>query len=93
MKLHEHFLPNDLYEASKEFHSFKDCLALVTAHIDKGEIEIELAQHRSVDMIKSLHELVQLARKKNEIDRRNRLLEQMGAAGINIQVVRMYKHE
>lgn len=91
MKLHEHFLPNDLYNASKEFHSFKDCLELVTAHIDNGDVE--LAKHRSVDMIKSLHELTKLARKKNEVERRNKFLEQMGAAGVNIQVVRMYRHE
>lgn len=86
MKLHEHFLKEDLYQASKEFNCFKDCLELTMIHVNNGDVE--LAKQRSIDVTKSLHEMSKLAQKKNDIERRNMLVRHMQQQGIDIQLIR-----
>lgn len=86
MKLHEHFLKEDLYQASKEFNCFKDCLELTMIHAKNGDVE--LAKQRSIDVTKSLHELGKMAYKKTQVDRRNEMVRQLQQRGIDIQVVR-----
>lgn len=86
MKLHEHFLKEDLYQASKEFNCFKDCLELTMIHANNGDVE--LAKQRSIDVTKSLHELSKMAYKKTQVDRRNEMVRQLQQRGIDIQVVR-----
>jgi len=91
MRLHKHFLSSDLGQASRQYHCFKDCLQLMVQHLEKGEIE--KAKHRSIDVTRSLHELNRLSEKKYEQDQMNRLIEMMGASGIDVQVVRKLSHE
>lgn len=67
MNLHEHFLPDDLLKACKEYKSLKDCLKIVTKSIKKGDVEH--AKHYSVDMLRSLHELSKLADRKTVLDK------------------------
>ena len=86
MKLHKHFLQQDMVQASKEYHSYKDLLAIVDRELDRGDIES--AKHRATDMLLSLQELSKLSYKKYNLERQNKLMEQMGAAGISIQLVR-----
>lgn len=88
MRLHKHFLPQDLGQASKQYHCFKDCLELMIRHLENGEME--KAKHRSIDVTRSLHELSRLSAKKYEMDKVNQLVEQMGVAGLNIQVIRRF---
>lgn len=91
MRLHKHFLPQDLAKASKHYHCLIDCLELVTLHLNKGNVE--LAKQRSIDVTRSLRELCKLAEKKYEVDRMNFYTEMMGASGINVQVIRKLHHE
>lgn len=91
MKLHKYFLPEDLEQASREFWCLKDLLLKITADIENGEIE--KAKHLSIDLTRSLHELSRLSSKKHEMDKVNYLMEQLGAAGMNIQVIRKLKNE
>lgn len=88
MKLHKHFLPQDMVQASKEYHCYKELSALVDREIERGDIES--AKHRATDMLLSLQELSKLNYKKHKLERQNKLMEQMGAAGISIQVVRSH---
>lgn len=88
MRLHEHFLKDDLDKASEEYHCFKDCLSLMVTHIEDGNIE--LAKQRSIDVTKSLHELSKLADKKNKADKQNMLVQYMIQNGISIQVLRRH---
>lgn len=89
MRLHEHFLKSDLHQASREFWCVKDVLKAIHEELSKGNAE--KAKHLSIELTRSLHELSRLADKKYEMDRINRLVEQMGTAGINIEVLRMVK--
>lgn len=91
MKLHKHFLPQDLPQASKEYWCFKDLLLKITTEIENGNIE--KAKHHSLDLTRSLHELSRLSAKKYEQEKVNHLIEQMGVAGINVQVIRKLHHE
>ncbi|MBN6206230.1 hypothetical protein JYK21_07185 [Ralstonia pickettii] len=91
MNLHEHFLPNDMVQASKEYKCFKDCLKQVHIQMDKGNIEI--AKHRTIDMLKSLHELSKLSEKKYRVECYKHLLQHMNTVGVNIELVRGFNHE
>lgn len=91
MKLHKHFLPQDMVQASKEFHSVKDCLKLIDLHLNAGDIKF--AEERIKDMLFSLQELSRLAGKKESKSKLDNLLEHLHVKGINAQVVRMIKHE
>lgn len=91
MKLHKHFLPEDMVKASQEFHSVKDCLQLINLHLRVGDIHY--AEERTKDMLFSLQELSRLADKKESKSKFDSLLEYLQARGINAQVVRMIKHE
>lgn len=88
MRLHEHFLNEDLHTASKEYHCFKDCLELTVLHLENGDVE--LAKQRSIDVTKSLHELSKLADKKNKADKQDMLVQHMIQQGINIQFIRRH---
>lgn len=91
MHLHEHFLPKDLEQASKEYKCFKDCLEIITKNVNKGQVE--KAKHHATDMIKSLHELSKLSYKKKEVETRNEIMNLMGLAGIDTQVHRVSLHD
>jgi len=91
MKLHKHFLPEDLGQASREFWCIKDLLQKITFLIEEGEIE--KAKRLSIDLTRSLHELSRLSAKKYEQDQMNQIVEMMGSAGINVQVIRKLHHE
>lgn len=91
MRLHKHFLKEDLGQASRQYHCFKDCLKLMISHLQNGEIE--RAKQRSIDVTRSLHELSRLSAKKYEQDQMNQIVEMMGSAGINVQVIRKLHHE
>jgi len=88
MKLHESFLKEDLFQANEEYVCFRDCLELMIEHIQEGEME--QAKQRSIDVTKSLHELSKLAQKKNELERRTKLVRHMQEQGITIQIVRRH---
>lgn len=90
MRLHEHFLPGDLEKASKEYHCIRDLLIDINLELKKGNSE--RAKQLSIELTRSLHELTRLAEKKSDLDRISTYMEQLGAAGINIQVVRKLKH-
>lgn len=91
MKLHKHFLPQDMVQASQEFHSAKDCLELVDLHLIAGDVAS--AEERVYDVLASLKVLARLAELKKRADRRNKLLNMMGQAGIDVQLIRKIKHE
>lgn len=91
MKLHKHFLKEDLYDASKEFNCFKDCLVLMNEQVECGDIE--KAKQLSIDVTKSLHELSKMAHKKMQTDRSIDLINQLKQRGINIQVIRGFMHD
>lgn len=91
MELHKHFLEQDLKQASIHYSCFKDCLKSVTDHVEKGDVE--LAKHRTQDMLLSLHELSKLSDKKYNQEKFQPLIRQMMQQGIDIEVVRMYFHD
>lgn len=91
MNLHEHFLDEDLGQASREFKRFKDSLEVVTKNVNKGEME--KAKHHATDMISSLHELSKLTYKKKDFEMRNEIMNLMGLAGIDVRAVRMMLHD
>jgi len=86
MRFHEHFLLGDILEASKEYESFKDCLEMVIRHTELGEFD--LAEERSIDVLKSLEELNHLSRSKRSNDRLVRIANMMGVAGIDLDEIR-----
>jgi len=86
MRLHDHFLPEDLEQASREHWCAKELLDRISLLTDVGEIE--KAKHLSIDLTRSLHELSRLSDKKKEMDKVKRLFEQMNMNGINVQVIR-----
>lgn len=86
MKLHKHFLPEDIRHASEEYWCVMDLLTEIMTKLQNGEMES--AKHRSIDLTKSLHELSMLSGKKYTIDRRNEIVNQMNAAGVHVELVR-----
>ncbi|MEN2765800.1 hypothetical protein [Ornithinibacillus xuwenensis] len=86
MKLHQHFLPQDLKQASEEYWCVVDLLEVITKDIQKGDIE--LAKHRSTDLTRSLHEMSQLAHKKQIVDRHREIVKQMHHDAIQFQIMR-----
>ncbi|HAM79566.1 hypothetical protein [Ornithinibacillus bavariensis] len=91
MKLHEHFLPADMVEASKQYHCSKDCIEKAFEHLENGDFE--LAKQRLTDALLSTHELSKMERKKLTLDRYNAMIQEMIQKGIHIQVVRGIFHE
>jgi len=81
MKLHRHFLPQDLNQASREYHCTRDLLIKVSHELQHGNIE--KAKHLSIDLTRSLHELERLADNKHEQDKVNHLIEMMGTSSIH----------
>lgn len=90
MNLHEHFLPQDLVQASKEYKSFKDCMKHVQGDMKKGDIAI--AKHYTIEMIRSIHELSKLADKKSK-NNRQRLMYQGMPTVTHIEITRMISDE
>lgn len=88
MKLHEHFLKQDLEDASKEFHCFKDCVEISLKHINDGRID--LAEERMQDANHSLAALSMLYKRKSYIEyqRKFELCSLLQGKGADIQVVR-----
>lgn len=91
MKLHKHFLPQDLEKASREYHCYKDLLIRMQVEADSGRME--QAKLTSIDLTKSLHELNKLLEKKYQHEKMLRVAEMMGTAGVHVQVVRKMLHE
>ncbi|WP_164219311.1 hypothetical protein [Virgibacillus sp. YIM 98842] len=79
MRLHKHFMPEDLKQASKESWCAKDLLQLISELLEAGEVE--KAKHYSTDLTKSLHELSKLADKKRIAESYAKMLRQMGVQG------------
>jgi len=86
VKLHNHFLKEDLEQASKEFECVKDLLIAINDEVQSGNME--KAKHLSIDLTKSLHELSRLAEKKKKMDDINYYMKKLGTA----QVIRMIVH-
>lgn len=91
MRLHEHFLPQDMIEASKEFWCVQDLLMQLEMELENGQVHD--AKMTSVDLKKSLQELTKLAEKRYQKEKMNQIAEMMGAAGIHIEVIRKLHHE
>ena len=91
LRLHQHFLPEDLEQASKQYWCLIDLLTVITKEIQRGDIVA--AKYRSTDLTRSLHELSKLADKKQVVDRHNALVQQMIHDGVHIQVIRRLHHE
>lgn len=90
MNLHEHFLPQDLVQASKEYKSFKDCMKHVQGDMEQGDIEV--AKHYTIDMLRSIQELSKLSDRKKTSDRHKRLMNGMPTV-THIELTRMMNHE
>lgn len=90
MNLHEHFLPQDLVQASKEYKSFKDCMKHVHADMEKGDIEV--AKHYTIETLRSIQELSKLADEKKKVDRQ-RLMYQGMPTVTHIEISRLMNRE
>lgn len=88
MRLHKHFMPEDLKQASQESWCAKDLLQLISELLESGEVE--RAKHYSADLTKSLHELSKLADKKRKAESYAAVLRQMDMQG---DVIRRYFFE
>lgn len=88
MKLHEHFLKEDLEQASKEFHCSKECLELTFLHVKSGNII--LAKKRIEDVKKSLEELSNLSKKKTYVDCHKELTERLAVEASVFQAFRRF---
>lgn len=86
MKLHKHFLKEDLYNADKEFNCFKDCLILAYESVEKGDMQA--AQLRMYDANRSFTELARLSKNKNESEQLGGLINRMYQSGVDFQVMR-----
>ncbi|WP_121615249.1 hypothetical protein [Virgibacillus halodenitrificans] len=91
MKLENHFLPEDISDASKEYWAVLDLMAAIMRKINDSDIEI--AKHFSIDLTKSLHELTKLSDKKYKQDRYQEMINEMKEQGIHIELVRGLMHE
>ncbi|MYL45017.1 hypothetical protein GLV94_05130 [Virgibacillus halodenitrificans] len=91
MKLENHFLPEDISDASKEYWAVLDLMAAIMRKINDGDIEI--AKHFSIDLTKSLHELTKLSGKRYKQNRYQEIVNRMKDQGIHIEVVRGLMHE
>lgn len=91
MRLHKHFLPPDLKQASEEFWCAKDLLEVITNEIEQGNLE--LAKHRCIDLTKSLHVMSKLSGNKYRIDRHNEIIKRMNEGGIHVQILRQFMQE
>lgn len=90
MNLHEHFLPQDLEQASKEYKSYKDCNKHVQADMEKGDVET--AKHYTIDALRSLQELSKLADRKKSCDRHKHLFNGMPTV-THIELTRAISNE
>jgi len=86
MKLGNHYLTQDLPEASKEYWCSLDLLCIIMDDLNNGEIE--KAKRLSTDLTLSLHELSKLRDKKKQAERLEQLVDRMNASGIHIELVR-----
>ncbi|MFC2948570.1 hypothetical protein [Virgibacillus sediminis] len=91
MKIEDHFLPEDIKRASEEYWCVMDLLSDVMDNVFAGDIE--MAKHRSIDLLKSIHELSKMSDKKTATDRRLEMVNELNAAGVNIELVRRHLSE
>ncbi|MGJ9460074.1 hypothetical protein [Oceanobacillus sp. CF4.6] len=86
MKLEQHFLPNDISEASKEYWCALDLLCMTMANLEEGNIE--KAKSLSVDLLNSLHGLTNMSEKKIQTDKMKYFAQHLNSSGIHIELVR-----
>lgn len=79
MRLHEHVLPKEMVQGSKEKHCAEDLLKLITKQLKEGKIEA--AKLNSIDLTKSLHELSKMKDRKRTSEKYDALLSYMGFEG------------
>jgi len=92
MKLHDHFLNNDLDQASREYHCSRDLIVLIRKNLIDGNISE--SKRLSIELTRSLHELERLSAKKLEQDKVNHLIEMMGTSSIQaINILRCVSNE
>jgi len=91
MKLHEHFLPEDMKEASKEFWCIKDLIIKLKLQLDRGNTEG--AKHTSIDLTKSLHELTKLSEKKYRQEKNQEVVNLMAVTAVHFEVLRSLNNE
>src|SRR5699024_7627857 len=91
MKLHNHFLPDDMEEASKEFWCIKDLIIKLKLQLDRGNTEG--AKHTSIDLTKSLHELTKLSEKKYRQEKNQEAVNLMAVTAVHFEVLRRLNNE
>ncbi len=90
MNLHEHFLPRDLEQASKEYKCVKELMQKIQDYVAKGKVD--QAMELSTSLTLSLHELSNLAFHRRKLERHKRLLGLLPVQA-HIEIVRGIKHD
>ena len=88
MKLHNHFREKDLLEASKQYHCFKDLLALIDREAKRGDMQSAIL--RTEDMLKSLEKMAELSAEKYNEDRYQSLMKQREQKGIDAKILLLH---
>ncbi|WP_188453767.1 hypothetical protein [Virgibacillus oceani] len=97
MKLHNHFLKDDISKASEEYWRAMEALSNTMTLMNQGRISE--AKHVSIGITKALHEQEKLTDKKRQsVKEKNlsnieSLIEELEAKGVHIRVVRGLHHE
>lgn len=86
MKLHKHFLENDIKQASYEYWKHLDLMSSVARYMAIGDVKN--AKLLSVELTKAIHEMDKLNDKKLQLDRRNEIVKMMNEQGVQIQFLR-----
>lgn len=86
MKLHKHFLDNDIKQASYEYWKHLDLMSSVARYMAIGDIKN--AKLLSVELTKAIHEMDKLNDKKLQLDRHNEIVKMMNEQGVQIQFLR-----
>ncbi|MGY0692658.1 hypothetical protein ACW2QC_07665 [Virgibacillus sp. FSP13] len=90
MKLHNEFLPENIYQASQEYWCGMDLLCVIMDKLNSGDFET--AKNMSIDLTKSLHELSLMSDKKRNQDKLNTLMDALVKQGVTVELVRRYSH-
>lgn len=85
MNFTKHFSPLDISKASEEYWCAMDLLSNIMTKLQQGEIEA--AKQRSIDLLKSIHELSKMSSEKYGKDR-NEFINRLNTSGVHIELVR-----
>lgn len=91
MKFEKHFLPNDISQASSEYWCAMDMLTRTLEKLQAGNIEG--AKQDSTDLLKSIHELSKMSSEKHQIDRVNKMVNQLNTSGVHVELLRRQLHD